>query len=404
MAGDKHAPLPTGTELTALDDAFRDDPYPVLERLRREDPVHHDKELKRWFVTDHALVRQLLRDKDLCVDARRASEGSFARSIADPREPPSMLGLDDPDHRRLRSFVSRAFAPNSIALMRLAVQRLVDGVLAGLRGRTSFDLIAEYAAPIPFLVLAEMLGVDSSEQHSFRAWADAKVLAFDPLRSPQASATIAEADAGLRAYFQRAIAARRAAPRDDLLSDLVRANEEGETLSEDEIVTMCNLLIVAGIVTTTDLIGNGMLALLRAPEQYRKLHSHPELIAGAVEEMLRFDSPVIQTGRIATQDYSCAGRRIAKGDSISLSLGAANRDPRVYQDPDKFDIERNDSHHLSFGGGVHLCLGASLARLEAQVAIGRLVQAFPSMRLATCRVERKRLPILNGCRELMVLV
>ena len=348
MAGDKHAPLPTGTELTALDDAFRDDPYPVLERLRREDPVHHDKELKRWFVTDHALVRQLLRDKDFCVDARRASEGSFARSIADPREPPSMLGLDDPDHRRLRSFVSRAFAPNSIALMRLAVQRLVDGVLAGLRGRTSFDLIAEYAAPIPFLVLAEMLGVDSSEQHSFRAWADAKVLAFDPLRSPQASATIAEADAGLRAYFQRAIAARRAAPRDDLLSDLVRANEEGETLSEDEIVTMCNLLIVAGIVTTTDLIGNGMLALLRAPEQYRKLHSHPELIAGAVEEMLRFDSPVIQTGRIATQDYSCAGRRIAKGDSISLSLGAANRDPRVYQEPDKFDIERNDSHHLSF--------------------------------------------------------
>jgi hypothetical protein len=403
MADDKHAPLPTGIRLTALDDAFRNDPYQVLERMREHDPVHEDKELKRWFVTDHALVRQVLRDKDFCVDARKASPGTFARSIADPREMPSMLGLDDPDHRRLRSFVARAFAPHSIALMRPGIERLVDGVLAGLRGRTSFDLISAYAAPIPFLVLAEMLGVDASEQRSFGQWADAKVLAFDPLRSPAAGAAMAEADAGLRAYFRRAIAARRAAPRDDLMSDLVRANAAGETLSEDEIVTMCNLLIVAGIVTTTDLIGNGMLALLRAPDQYRKLRERPELIAGAVEEMLRFDGPVIQTGRIATKEYRCGGRHIAKGDSVSLSLGAANRDPRAYNDPHKFDIERNDPHHLSFGGGVHLCLGAALARLEVQIAIGRLVQAFPSLRLAAGPVERKRLPILNGCRELVVL-
>ena len=404
MADDKQSPLPTGVQLTALDDAFRNDPYPVLDRLRAHEPVHEDRGLKRWFITDHALVRQLLRDKDLCVDARKASEGSFARSIADPREVPSMLGLDDPDHRRLRSFVTRAFAPQSVALMRPRVERLVDGVLTGLGKRKSFDLISEYAAPIPFLVLAEVLGVAAGEQPAFREWADAKVLAFDPLRDSMASAAIAEADAGLRAHFERAIAERRAAPRDDLISDLVHANEAGESLSQDEIVTMCNLLIVAGIVTTTDLIGNGMLALLSAPEQYRRLREQPGLIAGAVEEMLRFDSPVIQTGRIATEQFQCGGRRIEKGDSISLSLGAANRDPRAHVDPHRFDIERHDPRHLSFGGGVHLCLGAALARLEAQVAIGRLVQAFPSLRLAGRTVERKRLPVLNGCRELIVIV
>jgi cytochrome P450 len=404
MAEDKEAPLPTGAQLTALDDAFRKDPYPVLDRLCQREPVHHDRELNRWFVTDHARVKQILRDKAFCVDARKAAEGSFARKIVDPHETPSMLGLDDPDHRRLRSFVARAFAPQSVALLRPMVERIADSVLDDLKGRPCFDLVSDYATPIPFLVLAGMLGVQASDQADFRRWADAKVQAFDPFRTDAARAEMADAERGLRAYFGRAMALRRASPRDDLLSDLVRANEEGETLSEDEIVTMCNLLIVAGIVTTSDLIGNGVLALLRAPAQLRRLREKPGLIADAVEEMLRFDSPVIQTGRIATQDCEIGGRRIAKGDSISLSLGAANRDPRVYRKPHEFDIEREDHQHLSFGGGVHMCLGAALARLEVQVAIGRLVQTFPSLRLAAVPPERKRLPILNGHRELMVLV
>jgi cytochrome P450 len=404
MADDKNADLPTGARLTALDEAFRSDPYSVLDRLRESDPVHEDRELKRWFVSDHALVKQVLRDRQFCVDARKATEGGFARQITDPRETPSMLGLDDPDHRRLRSFVSRTFSASSAALMRPAVERIVDGVLSGLNGRTSFDLIAEFAAPIPFFVLAEILGIGISEQRDFRQWADAKVQAFDPFRTPEATVSMARAEGTLRDYFHRAIALRRVAPGDDLLSDLVRANEEGQTLSEDEIVTMCNLLMTAGIVTTVDLIGNGMLALLRAPEQLRKLRESPDLIVGAVEEMLRFDTPVIQTGRIATKDCEIGGRRIAKGDSISLSLGAANRDPRAFHNPHEFDIRREAQQHQSFGGGVHVCPGAALARLAVQIAIGRLIEAFPSLRLTGCPIERKRLPVLNGCRELIVLV
>jgi cytochrome P450 len=173
-------------------------------------------------------------------------------------------------------------------------------------------------------------------------------------------------------------------------------------LSEDEIVTMCNLLIIAGIVTTTDLIGNGMLALLRNPDQYRKLREQPRLIVTAVEEMLRFDSPVIQTGRIATKEVTVGERCIAKGESISLSLAAANHDPKRYRDPHKFDIEREDTHHQSFGGGIHLCLGAPLARLETQIAISRLLEAFPVLSLVSNPVVRKRLPILHGCQELIV--
>ncbi len=174
-------------------------------------------------------------------------------------------------------------------------------------------------------------------------------------------------------------------------------------MTEDEIVTMCDLLIVAGIVTTTDLIGNGTLALLRNPEQCRKLREKPQLIVSAVEEMLRFDSPVIQTGRITTCDVKIGDRCIAKGESISLSLGAANHDPKVYQDPHKFNIEREDSHHQSFGGGIHLCLVARLARLEAQIAISGLLQAFPRLRLASNAVVRKRLAVLHGCETLVVL-
>jgi hypothetical protein len=397
--------LPTGSQLTALDDAFREDPYAILRQLRERDPVHEDRELGRWFITDHDMVRSVVRDADFCVDASKAAEGSFARRIAgaDAGSRPSMLGLDDPDHRRLRSFVSRAFAPGTVEALRPRIERIVDGVTERLQGSTSFDLIGEFASPIPFLVLADLLGVEPAARGAFRSWADAKVQEFDPYRSAATAARIAEADHGLRAYFGRAIAERRAAPTDDLISDLVRANEAGETLSEEEIVTMCNLLIVAGIVTTTDLIGNGMLALLRNPEQCGRLRERPHLIVAAVEEMLRYDSPVIQTGRIATRDVEFGGRRIARGASISLSLGAANRDPRVYRDPDKFDIERADTHHQSFGGGVHLCLGHALARLESQIAIPRLLRAFPRLRLAPGPVVRKRLPVLHGCEELRVL-
>lgn len=397
--------LPTGSRLTALDEAFRADPYPVLECLRQRDPVHRDTELNRWFVTDHALVRQVLRDKEFCVDARKASPDSFARKIApaDADAEPSMLGLDDPDHRRLRSFVSRAFAPSRIAALRPRVQGIVDGVLAGLEGRPHFDLIGEFASPIPFRVLAAMLGVESSDEPDFRRWAEAKVQVFDPFRSAAVAARMKEADAHLREYFHRMIEKRREAPGEDIVSDLVRANESGELLSRGEIVTMCNLLIVAGIVTTSDLIGNGMLALLRHPEQCQRLRQKPELIAGAVEEMLRYDSPVIQTGRIATRAVQLGGRSVASGDSISLSLGAANRDAALHAEPHRFDIERKDNHHQSFGGGVHLCLGAALARLEAQIAIEGLLRAFPGLQLAPEPVARKRLPILNGCERLAVL-
>ena len=398
--------LPTGLELTPLDPDFQQDPYPTYDALRERAPVHHDAVFGRWLLTRHDDIEALLRNRDLCVDPRKAGDGTFEQMFLnsiDDREP-SMLFLDAPDHTRLRGLVSKAFTPRAVQGMVPRIQEIVDELLDAVAGRDRFDLIAEFAGPLPTIVIAEMLGVDPADRDDFKRWSDEGVRLFDPTLTPEERQRVMESQATLDEYFRRTIAARRAQPRDDLISSLIAAEEAGDQLSDDQIVTMCGLLLAAGNVTTTDLIGNGVLALLRHTSELEKLRADPSLIANAVEEMLRFDSPVLQTGRIPMADIAFSGLTIPSKQSITPQLGGANHDPSVYPEPHRFDITREDVHHHSFGGGAHYCLGAPLARLEAQIGIATLVDRFPNLRLTDEPLEYRRIPSFRGVVKLDVWV
>lgn len=373
--------IPSGVRLTALDPEFREDPYAVLAELRRRAPTHFDSELVRLVVTDHDQVHDILRHKEMWSDPRKGNPESFSQFLLPPEgEEPSMLLMDDPDHKRLRSLVSGSFTPRAVEAWRPRIRAVVAKVLAGLEGG-EFDLIADFAGPVPTVVIAEMLGIDPGMRDDFKRWSDTSVkVAFNPFPGEEERARAVAARQALNEFFQAEIGRRRKALGDDLISDMLRAEEAGERLSEKEIVTQCNLLLIAGNVTTTDLIGNGVKALLENPEQLRKLMADPALLENAVEEMLRFDSSVVTSGRIAHEDMEIDGCPVHRGDSVTVSLAAANHDPAVYPDPERFDIEREDTHHHAFGGGRHHCLGAPLARVEAQEAIAGLFHKFPDLR------------------------
>jgi cytochrome P450 len=398
--------VPTGLELTALDPAFRADPYPVLARLREREPVHHDDVIKRWVLTRGDDVDRALRDRTMAVDGRKANEGTYMRMFAVPagsREP-SMLMLDPPNHTRLRSLVNKAFTPRAIERLAPRIGEIIDALLDVVAGQASFDLIEAFAGPLPVIVIAEMLGVNPVDRDDFKRWSDLTAMVLNPRLTADQRTVVVEGRRQLDAYLQRAIAERRAHPRDDLISAMIAVEELGDQLNDTEIVTMCGLLLAAGNVTTTDLIGNGVWTLLRHPDQLQKLRDDPSLIKNAVEEILRFESPVVQTGRIAMDDGKIGGGPVHRGESILASLAAANRDPAAYPEPDRFDITRGDVHHHSFGGGVHFCLGAPLARLEAQLAIAALVQRFPNLHLADAPLEWRALPAFRGLTKLRVLL
>jgi cytochrome P450 len=300
--------------------------------------------------------------------------------------------------------VNKAFTPRAVERMAPRIQEVVDELLAAAAAREGFDLNADFASPLPTIVIAEMLGVDGKDQADFKRWSDVLGAGFDPFPTPESQQAMAETSEALDAYFRKAIEERRVDPGDDLLSAMIAAEEAGQQLTTDEIITMCGLLLTAGNLTTTDLIGNGVLALLRHPEQLRLLRDDPSLIKQAVEEMLRYDSPVVQTARIAMSDTQIGGCPIKSRESVMPSLAAANHDPAVYPNPDVFDITRTDTHHQSFGGGVHFCLGAPLARLEAQIAVNTLVRRLPTLVLSGGELEYRRLPAFRGLVRLDVLV
>jgi cytochrome P450 len=395
------AALPEGVQLTPFDPVFREDPYPVMAELRRRAPVYWDAPLKRWILTRHDDVEWALRHKDFWSDPRKSKPDSFARMFDANafNEEPSMLFLDDPDHGRLRKLVSRAFTPRAIEEMRPRVQELARELLAEVKDE-EFDLMAALAEPLPAIAIAIMLGVDEADRDKFKAWSEkANEAFFNPFASDEDRAPgVAAADA-LSDYFGREIDKRRSEPRDDLIGRLCQVEEEGDRLGENEIVTMCNLLLVAGNVTTTDLIGNGVKALMDYPDQLTKLRADPGLLKNAIEEMLRYDPPVVNSGRIVPYDLELRGVKLEKGDAITVALGAANRDPDVYPEPDRFDIEREDTHHQSFGGGAHLCLGAHLARLEASEAITALLERFPKLEAADRPHVYRQVPSFRGLKE-----
>ena len=403
MATEKK-PVPTGVELTVLDPAFQEDPYPILKQLRDADPVHRDDILNRYVLTRAKDVEEVLWDRSLSVDPRKAAPGTFEANfvLTERDREPSMLLSDPPYHTRLRKLVSKAFTAKAVEDMRPRIQAITDDLLDAIDTSQEADMMKAFCEPLPTIVIAEMLGVDPADQADFKRWSDTGVMSFNPLLTPEERKVVNEAQEALADYLRRAIRERHEHPREDLVTSLVRAEESGEQLTEDEIVTMCALLLAAGNVTTTDLIGNGIHALLKSPDELRKLQDDPSLIKNAVEEVLRYDAPVVQSGRTPLEPIEIDGVAIAPGQSITPTLSAANRDPDAHPDPDKFDVTRKDVEHHSFGGGVHYCLGAPLARAEAQIAIGAVVRRFPGIRLGGSPLEWRRVPGFRGLARLPV--
>jgi len=407
--------LPKGIELTPLDKNFQANPYPSLAMLRDKAPVFDDQDLKRYIYSKHNDVKSILRDSKLWSDPRKANPGTFSHEFLGSNlqqdDEPSMLLMDEPGHRRLRSLVSSSFTPTAVEKWRPRTWEVVNRVLDHIsekhspkkQGDAQFDLIKEFAGPIPTVVIAEMLGIDAALHEDFKNWSDTSVVtAFNPFATEEQKAAGDIAQEKLNDVFISEIAKRRKNPGDDLLSDMIRAEESGDKLSEIEMIRQSNLLLIAGNVTTTDLIGNCVKALLDNPVQLEKLRSNPELITNTIEEALRFDSPVINSGRIANRDIDIGGCPVHKGESLSTSLAAANHDPEVYPNPATFDIEREDTHHQSFGGGRHLCLGSHLARLEAQEAVMALVTRYPDLKHGSSGYEHHAIPGFRGMSHFWV--
>ena len=386
-----------------MDPGFIEDPYPTYHRLRAEDPVHQNP-LGFWVLTRYEDVVTALRDPRLAKEAI-ASFVAARFGMPIPAVGLSMLDRDPPDHTRLRGLVSKAFTPRVVEGLRPHIQHIVDGLLARVECEHAMDLIEEFAYPLPVIVICQMLGVPVEDRDRFRQWGLDIARGLDSILLPPDSEVGQRSTAARRAladYFRALIAERRASPRGDMLSDLIAAEEAGDKLSVDELLATCILLLVAGHETTVNLIGNGTLALLRHPDQLQRLREDPRLISSAVEELLRYDGPVQRTARIPSEDVTIGGRTIPKGELVMPFIGAADRDPVQFPEPDRLDIGRTENRHLAFGWGIHFCLGAPLARLEGQIAIGTLVERLPKLALATDRPEHRLSLTLRGLSSLPV--
>ena len=368
--------------------AFKANPYPFYARLRDEAPVHRvtlgDKRTA-WLVTRYDDVVTVLKDDRFVKDKRSvmtpeqmAKEPWIPRMLK-PIER-NMLDADAPEHTRLRGLVHMAFTPRLIENMRERIQSLTDELLDAVQARGRMDLIRDYALPLPTTIIAEMLGVPVPDRHKFHRWSNTIVSAV-PSKWGMLKA-IPSLIAFLR-YIRRLVRIRRADPQDDLVSALVEVREAGDQLSEDELLAMVSLLLIAGHETTVNLIGNGMLALMEHPQQMDRLRDDPALIKPAVEELLRYDGPLeTATERYAREDVTIAGVTIPRGEMVFAVLASANRDERQFDRADTLDLTREPNRHLAFGQGVHFCLGAPLARLEGQIAINTLLRRIPDLRLA----------------------
>jgi cytochrome P450 PksS len=367
---------------------FKANPYPFYARLRAEAPVYRmtlPTGEAAWLITRYDDVASVLKDERFVKDTanaltpeQAAGQRWFRKAFKALKR--NMLDLDPPDHTRLRALVNKTFTPRLIERMRDRIQALTDHLLDRVRGRGHADLIRDYALPVPTTVIAEMLGVPVADRHQFHRRSNAIVSAA---ASTWRMATAVPNAWALLRYIRKLIKTRRADPRDDLVSALARAEEAGDTLSEDELVAMVFLLLVAGHETTVNLIGNGTLALLQHPDQLEKLRNDPTLIKSAVEELLRYGNPVdMATERYAREDVTIAGVTIPRGDMVHAVIASANRDERQFLNPDVLDLTREPNKHLAFGLGAHFCLGAPLARLEGQIAINTLLRRVPDLRLA----------------------
>jgi cytochrome P450 len=388
--------------------AHKANPYPLYAKLRAEAPVCEvpmPDGQTAWLVTRYDDVVSVLKDPRFVKDRfpvlspAQLKQQPWVPSVFKPLMS-NMLDNDPPNHTRLRALVQKAFTPRRIEEMRGRIQLMADDLLNSVPRDRPFDLIADYALPLPSIVIAEILGVPAGDRHKFHRWSNTMVSLnwskWGILRGILAGWQLIR-------YARKLIAQRRARPADDMISALVQAREDGDALSEDEMVAMIVLLLIAGHETTVNLIGNGLLSLLERPQELQKLRDDPALIVSAVEELLRFSSPLdTATERFAGEDVTIAGVTIPRGSLVFAAISSANRDENQFACPDELDLAREPNRHLSFGLGIHFCLGAPLARAEAQIAINTLLRRAPNLRLAVPpeRLKWRQGLVLRGIKSL----
>jgi len=395
-----------------LEAEYLSNPYPLYHQLRALDPVLWEEDTSHWLVTSHAAVMAGLRDQRLSAQRMNIETGWIPAELKDTLEPPisaltrQMLFLDPPDHSRLRGLVAKAFTPRMIEKLRPRIQQIVDELLAPVKAKGQMEVISEFAYPLPAIVIAEMLGVPPEDRERFTLWTrnfgalldggDGNGMTFEELT--QALQGVNE----FMEYFRAIIHEQHQHPRENLLQAMQEAEEQGDMLSEEELLGNCVLLLAAGHGTTTHLLGNGLFALLRNPEQMERLRADPTLLPLAVAELLRYDSPVQLTSRIAKADLRIGDKEIRAGQEIMFSLGAANHDPAQFAQPDTLILDREENRHLAFGQGIHFCLGAPLARVEAEIAFGSLLKQFTDLNLASETIEYFPSQVFRGLNALPV--
>ena len=383
------------------------DPYPRYEQLRSEDPVHWNEGAQTWILTRYQDVIDALRDPRLSSTGISAlfQETRSAEGVSELEQTflDMMLFSDPPDHTRLRALANKACTPGVLERMRSQIQDAADGLLDDIQKHGSMEVISELAYPLPAMVITEILGVAGGDRETFKKMSNDIATFAGYIREAEENVgPVIQSMAKLKEFLRETAAQKRTDPNDDLFSALVTAEDQGDTFSEDELYSMCAMLIFAGHETTTNLIGNGILALLQNPLELERLRHDPALIESAVEEIIRYTGPVQAVSRIALESLQIGDKQIAKGERLSLNIGSANRDPAQFNNPNQFDIQRNEGRHLGFGFSIHFCLGAALARMEAQAGIGSVVRRMPELRLEEPGLEWRNHPVLRGLTTLPV--
>ncbi len=384
------------------------DPYPLYKRLREHDPVYWDPFLHKWIVTRYADVITIL----LHFSAARGATPEQLRMLGCEELGPvvkvmlrQMLFHDPPSHTRLRGLAAAAFTPGRVALLRDHIQEIAARLLDKLAERQRIDLIADFAEPFPAIVSAELLGVPGEDHAQLKSWsADFAEMLGNFHHNPETTARALRSVRGMEDYFRAAIREQQRKPREGLIGAFISAEVDGSKFSEDEVIANVILTMVGGQETTTNLIGNGILTLVRQPRHMRHLRAHREIMPSAVEELLRYESPSQHTARIAPEDIELGGKKIRKRQSVLAVMAAGNRDPERFPDPDRLDLERPDNRHLAFGWAAHFCFGAPLARIEGQIAFSSLLDRFSDFALLPEPLEWRPNLGLRGLRALPLAV
>lgn len=368
-----------------LDPEVLANPYPLFRRLRSEDPVHWDVFLHAWVVTRYVDVLEVLHT--FSADRTHTPAKLTAMGLGDMSPiaqlmVKQMLFMDPPAHTRLRSLASQAFSPARVAVLRTHIREIVKRLLDDVQAKGEMDIIADLGEPLPAIVTAEMLGVPTSDRHLLKAWStDFAEMLGNFQHNPEHAPRMLRAVQDMTAYFEDQVHLQKDHPQEGLVHSLMTAEVDGDRLTDDEVVATCIVTMVGGLETTTNLIGNGVLTLLRHPQELERLQNDLSLIPSAVEEMLRYESPSQHTGRLASQDVELGGKLIRKGQAVMAVMAAANRDPERFPDPDRFDVSRADNRHLAFGWAAHFCFGAALARVEGQEVFEAIMRRLHGMEL-----------------------